>query len=141
MRASVIGAIVLVSLFAYSCSPSAPPASQQPADSKRAEPPKPEPLPADVPIPVGLQGRVDSAMPGTKFHVVQGQIPMSVVESETAFRKQAEDNGWKMAGEPSAAPDGSVATLILEKDARSLKVTLVKTQNTVTSMNLLTGPK
>ena len=94
-----------------------------------------------MPIPVGLQGRVDSAMPGTKFFVVQGQIPVSVIEAETAFRKQADDNGWKTAGEPTLAPDGSVATLVFGKDTRSLKVTLVKTQNAVTSMNLLTGPK
>mgnify|MGYP003434753036 FL=1 len=141
MRASVAGAIVLVSLLAVACSPSAPPATQQAADSKPAEPPKPEPVPSDVPIPVGLQGRVDSAMPGTKFFVVQGQIPVSVIEAETAFRKQADDNGWKTAGEPTLAPDGSVATLVFGKDTRSLKVTLVKTQNAVTSMNLLTGPK
>lgn len=141
MRAAAVGTIVLVSLIAVACSPSTTPAAQLAADTKPAEAPKPEPVPADVPIPVGLQGRVDSAMPGTKFHVVQGQIPVSVVEAETAFRKQAEVGGWKIVGEPSVAPDGSVTTIAFEKEARSLKVTLVKTQNTVTSMNLLTGPK
>ena len=141
MRATVVGAIVLVSLFAVACSPSTTPAAQQSTDTKPAEPPKSEPVPADVPIPVGLQGRVDSAMPGTKFHVVQGQIPVSVVDAEAAFRKQAVEGGWKIVGEPSVAPDASVTTVTFEKEARSLKVTLVKSQNTVTSMNLLTGPK
>lgn len=140
MRATAIGAIVLVSVFAVACSPSAPPVAQT-AETKPAEPPKPDPVPSDVPIPMGLQARVDSAMAGTKFHVVQGQIPVPVVEAETAFRKQAEEGGWETVGEPSVAPDGSVTTITFEKEARSLKVTLVKTQNTVTSMNLLTGPK
>lgn len=140
MRAAAVGAIVLVSVIAVACSPSAPPAAR-PAETKPAESPKPEPVPADVPIPVGLQGRVDSAMPGTKFHVVQGQIPSPVSEAEAAIRKQAEDGGWKTVGEPSVAPDGSVTMITFEKEERSLKVTLVKTQNTVTSMNMLTGPK
>ena len=140
MRVTAVGTIVLVSVFAVACSPSAPPAAQT-TETKPAESPKSEPVPADVPIPVGLQGRVDSAMPGTKFHVVQGQIPVSVVDAEAAFRKQAVEGGWKIVGEPSVAPDASVTTVTFEKEARSLKVTLVKTQNTVTSMNLLTGPK
>ncbi len=140
MRAVTVGVALTIVLLAAGCSPSSPAPVETPAETKPAVP-EAEPLPTDVPIPVGLAGRVDSAMPGTKFHVVQGQIPSSVAEAETALRKQAEDGGWKIVGEPALSPDGSVATLVFEKEMRSLKVTLVKAQNTVTSMNLLTGPK
>jgi hypothetical protein len=139
MRAGAVGAIVLVSLFVVACSPSAPPA-QHAVETKPAEPEKAT-LPSDVPIPIGLEGRRDSTQPGSAFFVVQGQIPSSVPDAAAAFRKQAEDNGWKAVGEPAPAPNGSVETLVFEKDTRSLKITLVKAQNTITSMNLLTGPK
>lgn len=96
-------------------------------------------LPTDVPIPIGLEGRKDSNRPGTAFFVVQGQLPATVPDAAAAIRKQALDGGWKALGEP--APNDTVSTLTFEKDARSLTITLVKVQNTVTSVNLLTGPK
>ena len=141
MRWLSIGAVVLTVLFAAGCSQSAPPAVTKPADAKPAAPDKGEPLPSDVPIPTDLQGRKDSTLPGTKFHLVQGQMHSTVPDASAAIRKQAEDGGWKPVGEPMPAPDGSVETLTFEKEARSLKITLVKAQNTVTSVNLLTGPK
>jgi hypothetical protein len=137
----MIGAALVFVLFSTGCSPTAPPADTKPADAKPAAPEKGEPLPSDVPVPLDIQGRKDSTLPGTKFHVVQGQVPSTVPDASAAIRKQAEEGGWKAVGEPAPAPDGSVETLTFEKDARSLKITLVKAQNTVTSMNLLTGPK
>ncbi|NUM54499.1 MAG: hypothetical protein HUU46_12705 [Candidatus Hydrogenedentes bacterium] len=139
MRAVMRAGLVLVVGLAAGCSPANAPAPAQSADAPAAEAPKADALPADVPIPVGLEGRKDSTQPGSGYFVVQGQIPSSVPEAVAEFRKQAESAGWKALGE--APSDDSVATLAFEKETRSLKITLVKAENTVTNMNLMTGPK
>jgi hypothetical protein len=134
-------ALAVCAAFWAGCSPSTPSAGQNRADSTPARQQTPEPLPSDVPIPIGLQGRTDSALPGSKFHVVQGQIPSTLPDAAAAIRKQAEGEGWKATGEVPPTGDGSVQTLNFEKDARSLKITLVRVQNVVTALNLLIGPK
>lgn len=133
--------LAVCAAFWAGCSPSTPPAGQSREEPTPARPQTPAPLPSDVPVPIGLQGRTDSALPGSKFHVVQGQIPSTLPDAVAAIRKQAEDEGWRAAGEVPPTGDGSVQTLNFEKDARSLKVTLVRAQNAVTTLNLLTGPK
>lgn len=121
------------------CSQPAPVAKEQTAEADQTKAAAPDKLPADVPIPIGLEGRRDSTQPGSGFFVVQGQIRVSLPEAVTSFRAQAEDGGWKLLNEPSL--DDSVMTLTLEKESRSLKVTMVKAENSVTNVNLMTGPK
>ena len=142
MRGFIHIALALSILLVAGCSPSAPTGDQKPVETeKKPAAEKADSLPSDVPIPIGLEGRKDSTQPGSGFFVVQGQIATTVPDAATAVRRQAEDAGWTTVGEPAPSEDGSVEMLIFEKEARSLKITLVKVQNTLTGMNLLTGPK
>lgn len=141
MRATILIAAFAAVLLVPACSPAAPPVEEKPATTQTSTADQAATLPSDVPVPIGLEGRRDSNQPGTQFFVVQGQLQSTLPEAGTAIRQQAEDAGWTVIGDPAPSADGSTETLTFEKDARTIRVTLVKVQNTVTGMNLLTGPK
>ena len=140
MRRMFTATCLVVALVA-ACSQAPAPVQPGPADAKAAPAgaANPESVPADVPIPIGLEGRKDSTVPGGGYALVQGQVSQTVPDAATAIRKQYEGAGWKATREP--APDSPSATIEFEKDAHVVKITLVKVQNTVTSVNLLVGPK
>lgn len=141
MRATVFAAAFVAALLAAGCSPAAPPADEKPSAAQAPVAEQATSLPSDVPIPIGLEGRKDANQPGTPFFVVQGQLQSTLPEAGAAIRQQVEDAGWMVLGDPAPSADGSTETLAFEKDTRTIRITLVKVQNSVTGVNLLTGPK
>lgn len=136
MRGATYAALIAIAASVTGCSHD----GNAPAPEKQAAPVTETAvaLPADVPVPIGLVGRKESAQPGTKFVLLQGRLPVTVPDATSAIRKQVTQNGWSAVGEP--APNDTAATLTFEKEGRTLSVTLVKVQNTETSVNILTGP-
>ena len=124
------------------CSQETPtPAVKQGEKTAAAAQPQSPPLPADTPVPPGMMNRVDSAMPGTAYHVIQGQIASPLPEAIETVRKLAASNEWKEAPGTSPPSEPAVATIVYEKDTRQLKATLVRRSNTETTLNMLVGPR
>lgn len=139
MRAMVC---LAMAVLAAGCgSKPAAPEQQKPAASAPEAAPKKESVPTDLPIPSSLTGRHDSTLPGTKWHVVQGEIPLPMHEAIAAVRQAAQTNGWKESGAITAPETPTVTTLPFEKEGREAKATLARVDATKTSLNLMTGPK